>query len=106
MKFNLKQIGLIKLRQETIKTKTYLHELIWQLAAEGTAVLLISSDMAEMIVLADRILVMNDFRLVGEVGNSRDYDQMSHAIMACIHDHEEHQENSGTTHFTKEVHSL
>ena len=69
-----------------IKTKTYLHELIWQLAAEGTAVLLISSDMAEMIVLADRILVMNDFRLVGEVDNSRDYDAMSHAIMACIHD--------------------
>lgn len=71
-----------------IKTKTYLHELIWQLAAEGTAVLLISSDMAEMIVLADRILVMNDFCLVGEVHNSRDYDSMSHAIMACIHDHE------------------
>jgi len=70
-----------------IRTKTYLHELIWQLASEGTAVLLISSDMPEMIVLADRILVMNDFRLVGEVENTRNYDDVSSAIMHTIHGH-------------------
>ncbi len=68
-----------------IRTKAYLHELIWKLAADGTAVLLISSDMPEMIELADRILVMNDFRIVGELDNSRDYDTMSHRIMAIIH---------------------
>ena len=81
-----------------IKTKTYLHELIWQLAAEGTAVLLISSDMPEMIVLADRILVMNDFRLVGEIENSRDYAAISYAIMACIQDHEPHAERVAEDH--------
>ena len=69
-----------------IKTKTYLHELIWGLAADGAAILLISSDMPEMIALADRILVMNGFAIVGEIENSRDYDQVSHTIMGHIHD--------------------
>ena len=38
-----------------IKTKAYIHELLRQLADEGTAILLITSDMPEMITLADRI---------------------------------------------------
>ncbi len=78
-----------------IKTKTYLHELIWGLAAGGTAVLLISSDMPEMIALADRILVMNNFAIVGEVENTRDYDQVSNAIMGHIHDPSEGQGRAG-----------
>ncbi|MEZ5666584.1 MAG: sugar ABC transporter ATP-binding protein [Alphaproteobacteria bacterium] len=72
-----------------VKTKAYLHELIGELAGNGTAILLISSDMPEMIALADRILVMNEFRLVGEIANSRDYDAVSRRIMACIHETEE-----------------
>ncbi|MEM8552628.1 MAG: sugar ABC transporter ATP-binding protein, partial [Pseudomonadota bacterium] len=47
-----------------IDTKAYLHELIQELAAAGTAVVLISSDMPEMIALADRIVVMAEFRAV------------------------------------------
>jgi ribose transport system ATP-binding protein len=72
-----------------IKTKTYLHELIGEIAREGASVLLISSDMAEMITLADRILVMHGFRLVGEVANDHQYDTTSKAIMGCIHAVEE-----------------
>jgi ribose transport system ATP-binding protein len=68
-----------------IKTKTYLHELIGQIAREGASVLLISSDMAEMITLADRILVMHGFALVGEVANDHQYDTTSKAIMGRIH---------------------
>jgi ribose transport system ATP-binding protein len=68
-----------------VQTKAYLHELIWRLAGEGTAVLLISSDLPEMVALADRILVMKGFRLVGEVANDRDYDRVSHAVMDRIH---------------------
>lgn len=68
-----------------INTKNYLHELIWQLASEGTAILLISSDMPEMTLLADRILIMNDFKLTGEVANTRDYESVSQAIMSTIH---------------------
>ena len=68
-----------------IKTKTYLHELIGEIAREGVSILLISSDMAEMITLADRILVMHGFRLVGEVANDHHYETTSRAIMGRIH---------------------
>ena len=69
-----------------IKTKAYFHELLHRLARGGTAVLLISSDMPELITLSDRILVMNDYRLVGDLANSRDYDQVSRSIMNFIHE--------------------
>lgn len=67
-----------------IKTKNDFHQLIWQLASEGKSIILISSDMPEMIRLADRILVMNDMQLVGELKNSRKYDEMSQAIIQII----------------------
>jgi ribose transport system ATP-binding protein len=72
-----------------IRTKAYLHELIRELADGGTAVLLISSDLPEMVALADRILVMHAMRLVGEVANDHDYASVSPAVMAAIHGVEE-----------------
>lgn len=68
-----------------IQTKVYLHELIHELAAAGTAIILISSDMPEMISLADRIVVMAEFEAVGEIANDHDAARMSDAIMARIH---------------------
>jgi len=68
-----------------IKTKVQLHELIAEITREGISVLLISSDMAEMITLADRILVMHGFRIVGAVDNDHNYDTTSKAIMTRIH---------------------
>jgi len=68
-----------------IKTKAYIHELLRQLSDEGTAILLITSDMPEMITLADRIVVMDGFRMKGETPNDRNYDRMSEAIMSHIH---------------------
>ena len=40
------------------KTKAYLHELIWEMADQGTSIFLISSDMPEIITVVDRIIVM------------------------------------------------
>jgi ribose transport system ATP-binding protein len=68
-----------------IKTKAYLHDLIHDLAAQGTAVLLITSDMPEMIDVADRILVMDGYRIRGEVENDRNHDAVSRRIMGLIH---------------------
>jgi len=57
-----------------VGAKEYIHQLIWKMAAEeGKSVILISSDMPEMISLARRILVFKEFRIVGELAdlNSR-----------------------------------
>jgi ribose transport system ATP-binding protein len=54
------------------------------LADQETAILLISSDLPEMVALADRILLMKDFRLVGELTNAKDYAKVSADIMSRI----------------------
>ncbi|SEE49206.1 sugar ABC transporter ATP-binding protein [Jiangella alba] len=72
-----------------IRTKGAFHELIWQLASEGLAILLITSDLPEMVTLADRIIVMNDFQLVGEVVNGRGYEAVSTQVIRLIHADEE-----------------
>ena len=71
-----------------IKTKAYMHDLIHELAQSGTAILLITSDMPEMIDVADRIAVMDGYRIHGMVENDRNYDRMSKAIMGFIHGQE------------------
>jgi ribose transport system ATP-binding protein len=67
-----------------IRTKGNLHELIWELSEQGLAVVLISSDMPEMVKLADRILVMRGGRIVGELQNDREYESASQRIMGLI----------------------
>ncbi|WP_111536853.1 sugar ABC transporter ATP-binding protein [Palleronia aestuarii] len=68
-----------------IKTKAYLHDLLRDLADGGTAVLIITSDMPEMIALADRIAVMDGYTITGVVGNTGSYPEMSRRIMDLIH---------------------
>ena len=50
-----------------IGTKQQIYRLIRDLAAEGKAVIVISSEMPEVIGLADRILVMREGRVAGEL---------------------------------------
>jgi ribose transport system ATP-binding protein len=68
-----------------VRTKANLHDLIWELASQGLAIILISSDMPEMVRLADRIVVMRAGRIAGELENNHDYDETSKQIMAFIH---------------------
>ena len=68
-----------------IKAKSYIHELINELADRGMAILLISSDMPEMVAMADRILVMHEFALIDEFINDRRYETASTRIMHAIH---------------------
>jgi ribose transport system ATP-binding protein len=72
-----------------IGAKEYIHQLIWNLAAtEGKSVILISSDMLEMVNVARRILVFKQYRIVGEVRNDgpvvRGYDDVSQEIGAYL----------------------
>lgn len=68
-----------------VRTKAAFHELIVELADEGLSIILISSDLAEMISVADRVLVMRAYELVGDLENTKDYTSMSRAIMGSIH---------------------
>jgi ribose transport system ATP-binding protein len=67
-----------------IGAKEYIHQLIWDLAKnEGKSIILISSDMPEIVNVARRILVFKDFHIVGEVqnnGRAGNYDQVSQEI--------------------------
>lgn len=68
-----------------VRTKRAFYELIWRLADEGLAILLISSDLAEMVTLADRVVVMDQFIVRGELVNTHEYEHMSKAIIDHIH---------------------
>jgi rhamnose transport system ATP-binding protein len=49
-----------------VGAKAEVHQIIRDLAAKGVAVIVISSDLPEVLSLADRVLVMREGRLVGE----------------------------------------
>lgn len=71
-----------------VGAKRHIHDLIWKLAKEeGKSIILISSDMPEMITLARRILVFKDFEISGEIdglnGKDPDYADLSEKI-GCL----------------------
>jgi rhamnose transport system ATP-binding protein len=53
-----------------IGSKAQIHAIIAELAASGLAILLISSDLPEVIAMSDRILVVAEGRLAGEIGRA------------------------------------
>lgn len=53
-----------------VGTKAEVHRLLSSLAAEGLAVLMVSSDLPEVLGMADRVLVMHEGRLVAEIPRS------------------------------------
>jgi ABC-type sugar transport system ATPase subunit len=57
-----------------VGAKAEIHALIADLAAEGTGVLVISSELPELIALSTRLLVLREGRLVGELARA-DADQ-------------------------------
>jgi ABC-type sugar transport system ATPase subunit len=52
-----------------VGAKAEIHNLIRRLAAQGSAVLLISSDLPEVLAMSDRIIVMRAGRIVGELAH-------------------------------------
>jgi ribose transport system ATP-binding protein len=66
-----------------VGAKAHIHRLIWDLATkENRSILLISSDMPELIRLAQRILIFKDKRIVHEIEDPRrlSYDEVSRQI--------------------------
>jgi rhamnose transport system ATP-binding protein len=54
-----------------VGTKAEVHRLMSQLAADGVAVLMVSSELPEVLGMADRIFVMHEGRLVEEIARER-----------------------------------
>jgi ribose transport system ATP-binding protein len=64
-----------------VGAKSEIYRIIDELAREGIAIVLISSDLPEIIGVADRALVMREGRIVGEVKNSPSAPISQEAIM-------------------------
>jgi ABC-type sugar transport system ATPase subunit len=54
-----------------IKAKMKIHKAIIELADNGRAVVLISSDLPELVGLSDRVVVMRDGHLISEMQKDR-----------------------------------
>ncbi|MGW8888403.1 sugar ABC transporter ATP-binding protein [Streptomyces sp. NPDC055749] len=54
-----------------VGTKAEVHRLLSSLAADGVAVLMISSDLPEILGMADRVLVMHEGRITAEIPRSQ-----------------------------------
>lgn len=68
-----------------VGAKEAIHQLIWDLAKkEGKSIILISSDLPEMINLARRILVFRKFRIVGEITGLNDQPRSYEDVSAEI----------------------
>ncbi|MCM5559316.1 sugar ABC transporter ATP-binding protein [Pleomorphomonas sp. JP5] len=65
-----------------VGAKSEIYRLIDDLAANGIGVLMISSELPEVIGVADRVLVMRDGRIVGEINATPERPIAQEAIMA------------------------
>jgi rhamnose transport system ATP-binding protein len=54
-----------------VGTKADVHRLLSDLAADGLAVLMVSSELPEVLGMADRVLVMHEGRLVADIPADR-----------------------------------
>ena len=68
-----------------VGAKTEIYRIINQLTADGVAVLLVSSDLPELVAMSDRVVVMREGRLVAELTGD-DLDEQSvlkHALVGA-----------------------
>ncbi len=68
-----------------VGSKSQIHEIIVALAAKGLAILMISSDLPEVIAMSDRILVVAEGRIVGEFdGATATQEDVMHAATRSV----------------------
>jgi ABC-type sugar transport system ATPase subunit len=74
-----------------IGAKTEIYSIMGELAAQGTAIIMISSELPELISVADRIMVMQEGRMIGIVAKK---DMTQEHVMSLAT-----QKTQATTHF-------
>lgn len=84
-KYLLRKLKVLILDEPTrgidVGAKYQIYQLINQLASEGIGIVMISSDLSEILGMADRILVMHEGRIKGEFFNDQHLTQEQ--IMHC-----------------------
>jgi ABC-type sugar transport system ATPase subunit len=68
-----------------VGAKTEIYRIINQLTADGVAVVLVSSDLPELVAMSDRAVVMRQGRLVAEMAGDRLSEQsvLEHALVGA-----------------------
>ncbi len=68
-----------------VGAKEYIYDIIWHLANDlKKSIILISSDMPELIHLSRRILVFKEFKIVGEIGGLNSKEHASQEVASMI----------------------
>jgi ABC-type sugar transport system ATPase subunit len=81
-------LGVLLLDEPThgvdVRSKVDIHDTIRGLAAEGTAIVVVSSEFEEIEALCDRVLLIRDGEIVGEVRERQiDKDAILHVLLAA-----------------------
>ena len=75
-----------------VRAKAEVHHIINDLAAEGLGIILISSDLPEVLAMSDRVLVMREGRQMGIFDRK---DATQERVMTAAMGQQEHQEPTG-----------
>jgi rhamnose transport system ATP-binding protein len=75
-----------------VRAKAEVHHIINDLAAEGLGIILISSDLPEVLAMSDRVLVMREGRQMGIFDRK---DATQERVMTAAMGQQEHQEHAG-----------
>ena len=81
-----------------VGTKAAVHRLMSNLAAEGMAILMISSELPEILGMSDRILVMREGRLTGRVQPGRSHPGKAHGSRHTSRNLATDHRNTGKRH--------
>ena len=74
-----------------VNAKVEIHTLIAKLAKEGKSIILVSSELPELLAIADRIIVMREGKIVGEV-NPQEVDEEEILRLAMFGSNNKHEQ--------------
>lgn len=68
-----------------VGTKSEVHQVIFEMAKKGVAVIVISSDLPEVMAISDRIITLSEGRLTGEIKGDDATEEKLMMMMAICH---------------------
>ncbi|MGM3175566.1 sugar ABC transporter ATP-binding protein [Dickeya lacustris] len=69
-----------------VGTKSEVHQVLFDMAKQGVAVVVISSDLPEVMAISDRIITLSEGRVTGELHGDEASEERLMTLMAICHD--------------------